>query len=43
MEKAIKKKIKRSKNLFYKTVRRFGDLLGIVLLLIAVAFALRIF
>ncbi|GEM_PF-2956534 len=37
----MKKSIKKHKKLFYITIRRMGDLVGLLLLLAAILFALR--
>ncbi len=37
----MKKPIKKHKKLFYKTIRRMGDLVGLLLLFAAVLFAFR--
>ncbi|MFW5707576.1 MAG: hypothetical protein ACOC12_06630 [Bacteroidota bacterium] len=41
MAKQIKKKLKRHGRLFFKAIRRTGDLVGLLLLLAALIFALR--
>jgi hypothetical protein len=35
--------MKKHKKLFFKTIRRMGDLVGLLLLIAAVIFALRLF
>jgi hypothetical protein len=39
----LKKRIRKQKLLFYKIIRRAGDLIGLLLLAIAIVFALRLF
>ncbi len=39
---ALKKKLRRQGRLFFKAIRRAGDLVGLLLLLAAILFALRV-